>query len=193
MSDWISQYSAALQARDRREAAHRSYVQIYTKLADRTAILENAITTQTHGTEASPGSRSSAQNPRASDAQLSRLQTDLSTAQRERNDLTTRLSRLETQLADVTSRATKADKRAAALERDKKDTDRKLKDQIEEIRGKNRLVIEAHDEMVGLNLQLNMAEERAGKLKTENEELVRRWMERMGQEAEKMNNDSQWT
>ena len=41
--------------------------------------------------------------------------------------------------------------------------------------------------MVGLNLQLNMAEEQAGQLRGENEELVRRWMERMGMEAERMN------
>lgn len=48
------------------------------------------------------------------------------------------------------------------------------------------------DEMVGLNLQLNMAEQKAEKLKGENEELVRRWMKRMGEEAEKMNEESRW-
>lgn len=46
--------------------------------------------------------------------------------------------------------------------------------------------------MVSLNLQLNMAEQRAEKLEGENRELVERWMVRMGKEAEEMNRRSRW-
>ena len=63
----------------------------------------------------------------------------------------------------------------------------KLKDREEELRGKAKLIENVQDENVTLNLQLNMADEQAEKLKAENKELVDRWMARMGKEADKMN------
>jgi len=68
-----------------------------------------------------------------------------------------------------------------------KDLEQRLRDREEELRGKTRLLENTQDEIVSLTLQLNMAEERAERLKGENEDLVRRWMERMGSEAERMN------
>lgn len=47
--------------------------------------------------------------------------------------------------------------------------------------------------MVSLNLQLNMAEEATRKLREENKDLVDRWMARMGQEADAMNNASKYS
>lgn len=41
--------------------------------------------------------------------------------------------------------------------------------------------------MIALNLQLSMAEKERDKLKKENRELIDRWMQRMGQEADAMN------
>ena len=49
-----------------------------------------------------------------------------------------------------------------------------------------------HDETVSLTLQLNMAEERCEKLQKENKDLVDRWMKKMAQEADAMNNDSKF-
>lgn len=43
------------------------------------------------------------------------------------------------------------------------------------------------DEMISLNLQLNMSEQNAKKLKAENKELIDRWMARKGREADEMN------
>ena len=54
-------------------------------------------------------------------------------------------------------------------------------------------VQEIHDETVSLTLQLNMAEVQSDKLQRENEELVDRWMARMGQEAEAMNIASKYS
>lgn len=68
----------------------------------------------------------------------------------------------------------------------------RLRDRDEELRGKAKLVEEVQDEMVTLNLQLNMAEEKAEMLKKENQELVDRWMARMGKEADAMNDKSQF-
>jgi hypothetical protein len=48
------------------------------------------------------------------------------------------------------------------------------------------------DELASLNLQLNMAEDRSSKLRRENQELVDRWMARMGQEADAMNEASRF-
>lgn len=48
------------------------------------------------------------------------------------------------------------------------------------------------DELASLNLQLNMAEERSSKLQRENQELIDRWMARMGREADAMNEASKF-
>lgn len=41
--------------------------------------------------------------------------------------------------------------------------------------------------MISLNLQVNMSEQAAKKLKAENKELIDRWMARKGHEADEMN------
>ena len=80
----------------------------------------------------------------------------------------------------------------AQLTRQKTDVERRLKDRDDELRGKTKLAEDAQDEMIALGLQLNLSEEKADKLKTENEELVQRWMKRMGEEADRVNRDSNW-
>lgn len=47
--------------------------------------------------------------------------------------------------------------------------------------------------MATLNLQLNMADEKSNKLQRENKDLVDRWMARMGQEADAMNDASRFS
>jgi hypothetical protein len=49
------------------------------------------------------------------------------------------------------------------------------------------------DELASLNLQLNMSEEKSNRLQKENQELIDRWMARMGREAEAMNNASKFS
>ena len=76
--------------------------------------------------------------------------------------------------------------------RQKADVERRLKDRDEELRGKTKLAEDAQDEMVAQSLQLNMAEQKMAKAERENKELTERWMKRMGEEADRMNRDSQW-
>lgn len=52
---------------------------------------------------------------------------------------------------------------------------------------------DVHDETVSLTLQLNMAEEHSQELRRENKDLVDRWMARMGQEADAMNEESKFS
>lgn len=79
----------------------------------------------------------------------------------------------------------------------------KLKDRDEELRGKTKLLDvcflpyhllcnadmpkDVHDEVISLNLQLNMSEQKNQALKSENKDLIDRWMARKGHEAEEMN------
>jgi len=46
--------------------------------------------------------------------------------------------------------------------------------------------------MVALTLQLNMAEQEKEKLKRENEDLTTRWMQKMEEEANRMNDRMGW-
>jgi len=69
---------------------------------------------------------------------------------------------------------------------------RKLRDQEEEIREKQKLAAQVQDEMISLNLQLSMAEQQTEKLEKDNRELVNRWMREMGNRAETMNKGSGW-
>jgi len=201
MADWVEQYTASLDVRDQREWAHRSYIDAYTRLADRTASLENAavnpqFTSSTtdlpptaQGRSATPTKPADQQAP---SELLARLRTDLASTQRSRSDLQSQISRLTAVLATLTTQSSSSTQRITTLEREKRDLERRLRDRDEELKGKSKLVENVQDEMVGLNLQLNMAEQRADKLKGENEELVKRWMERMGEEAERMNVESKW-
>jgi hypothetical protein len=73
------------------------------------------------------------------------------------------------------------------LTREKAVLTQKVRDRDEEIQGKRGFVQETQDEMISLNLQLNMSEQRNERLTRENEELIARWMERKEVEAEEMN------
>lgn len=78
------------------------------------------------------------------------------------------------------------------MTRQKQDVERKLRDRDDELRAKSKLAESAQDEMVALGLQLNMVEQNSTKLERENKELVERWMKRMGEEAERVNQESKW-
>ncbi|KAL1304402.1 hypothetical protein AAFC00_003402 [Neodothiora populina] len=220
MSDWVSQYSAALDERDLREKAHRSYIDAYTKLADRTAALESTATpaASTSPAPALSGKQLSARaatsglaspsrgkspvvqdplpghssnNAPLSDL-LAQLRSDLASTQRSRADLQTQLSQRQAELATLTGQAKAATKQVETLTREKLTLERRLKDRDEEVRQRQRLVENVHDEMAGLNLELNMAEQKVATFKAENDMLVKRWMDKMGEEAERMNAESKW-
>ncbi|KAK1080797.1 autophagy protein 16, interacts with Atg12p-Atg5p [Friedmanniomyces endolithicus] len=123
---------------------------------------------------------------------LSSLRTDLSTTQKARRTLANQVADLTLALSTLQSTSATSTTQLALLTRQKADTERKLRDRDEELRGKNRMVVLAQDEMVAQGLQLSLAEQKAEGLERENRELVARWMERMGKEAERVNRDSKW-
>ena len=115
------------------------------------------------------------------------MRAELAQAHKSRSDLENRLSSATAELAAIQTTSSEQKKRIAALEKTKEQLERRAKDRTEELKGKGRLVEEVQDEMVSLNLQLNMAEQEREKLKKENEELTKRWVEKMESEAVSMN------
>lgn len=179
-----------------------------TKLADRTASLDS---TQEPEPTGAPPSESPAQrttspgfafrtksptntapsdptaNLSPTDA-LARLRADLASTQRSRAALEAQLKELPT----LKSQSARSSQRIAELERDKARLERRVKDREDEIKGKAKLVEDAHDETATLELELNTAVARSKALEKENRELVDRWMRRMGEEADEMNRKSNW-
>ncbi|KKK23583.1 hypothetical protein ARAM_001325 [Aspergillus rambellii] len=187
MAHWREEYAAALAARDRREKAN---ISIYnacakspfpspadTKLADRTASL-NAETNNAQG-PTSAGNRAT--------------RADLVEAQRSRSELEDRLGRVTIELEKLRKRSTYDGKRISSMEGEITHVQLRLKDRDEELRGKAKLLEDFQDELATLNLQLNMAEERTDRLRKENQDLVDRWMARMGKEADAMNDASKFS
>ena len=179
-----------------------------TKLADRTAALE-ARESSIPAPPASPipptstkpertstpvrGKPSSPAPPEQSPSDnLSRLRLDLATTQKARASLQSQVDELNISLKALELQNRSSTSQISLLTRQKTDVERRLRDRDEELRGKAKLAESAQDEMVAQGLQLNMAEEKAKRLERENKDLVERWMKRKGEEADRLNKDSNW-
>ena len=121
------------------------------------------------------------------------IRQDLAEAQRSRGVLEGRLHSVTEELQKLRIQASLDTKGIQELRMEKDMLVRRVKDRDEEIKGKAKLLEDVHDETVSLTLQLNMADDRVRKVEGENKELVERWMKRMGEEAEEMNEKSKFT
>jgi len=200
MATWKDDYFAALEARDHTEKADFEIYEAYTRLADRTAGLSKEASTEPpldDNNVASPKSTAASKglpglsSPPPTESLL-HIRQDLAKAQQERGDLQTKLSAVTKELEALKAKSKIDTKRITQLSAGVTQMTVRLRDRDEELRGKAKLVEDVQDEMVTLNLQLNMAEEKTEKLKKENQELVDRWMARMGKEADAMNDKSQF-
>jgi len=195
-----------VEATQQRDCADAEIIQQYTKLADRTASAEarlRALETelQTARTsspqpedkvKAKPSTpQRGAGSPLPQPAEIvgtAQLRQQLADAQRAR-------SHLEAQIPQINTLQTSNSRLAQQLranEREVSTLKRKLRDREEEIREKDKLKGSVQDEMISLNLQLSMAEQRAEKAEADNKGLVERWMKEMGERAERMNKGSGW-
>lgn len=200
MSNPLAEYLSTLDARDAREQTHAQYINAYTQLADKTAILAQQGTTNTASEAPVPSPSGSARtirpatprgkaSPAPSDTSVAQVRAELASAQKTRGDLETQVATLTTEVAELKVNDREQQKRIGQLERVKEQLERRAKDRTEELKGKGRFVEEVQDEMVAIELQLNMAEKEKERLKKENEELTRRWMEKMEAEAKHMNDN----
>ncbi|KAI9831336.1 MAG: hypothetical protein M1819_005110 [Sarea resinae] len=211
--NWRTEYLSALEARDAREKAPLEAFDAYAKLADRFSALSSATPQpsshppQPTSAPSSPdpsksrsGRALSHRNPTPSGApdqkagdDLSRLRADLAEAQRTKFDMQARLKRAVSDLEEARKVGKSGSVRVAGLEAEKATLERRVRDLSEELRGKAKFLENVQDEMISLNLQLNMAEEKTQRLQTENKDLVDRWMARMGREADAMNDASRFS
>ncbi|THV74734.1 autophagy protein 16 [Aureobasidium pullulans] len=182
MADWSTRYLAALDARDRRESTHKSYIDAFTRLADRKSV---AVTSNISGTA------SGLSDQHGSD-EVNRLRQDLTTTQAARSSLQTQLQTLQASTTSLTTANATLTQQLTATHRQLAALERKLKDRDEELREKKKLVEDVQDETVALNMELNAMEREKQRLKGENAELVRRWMERMHVEVDKANREGGW-
>lgn len=157
-----------------------------TKLADRTAA---AAATST-ATPTSPHPATATTDPTSTTT--AQLQTDLLAAQKARSTLLSSLSNLESTIATLRSQTSSLTSQLNLSNTQKSALERKLRDREEELRQKKKFADDAQDEVVALQLQLNLSEEKGEKVRRENEELVRRWVERMGVEVERVNREGGW-
>ncbi|RMZ76306.1 hypothetical protein DV738_g5015, partial [Chaetothyriales sp. CBS 135597] len=199
MTDWAQQYLGALKARDRVEKANIRLYEHCARIEDEKAELAQvALVTKGEGPEPNrpppPPSlfRVSSPPPRPESPSVAEMRLDLARAQQERSELQRRLELLTSDLDSLKVRSRKEAKKLAQTSVQVAHLTTKLRDRDEELKGKAKLVEQVQDENVTLNLQLNVAEERAQKLKEENQELIDRWMARMGKEAERMNEESKF-
>ncbi|KAI9678564.1 MAG: hypothetical protein M1817_005621 [Caeruleum heppii] len=204
MSAWLAEYSRALRVRDRREKANLELYQSHTRLADRTAALEalSAIqidrdqetsSSDTKGLNWGPAAKPPpSASPLPGDA-VDQMRRDLAEAQRTKVALEARIKQATVELHTLQAKSAIDDRRIAEVSRQRNTADRRVRDRDEELKGKAKLLESVQDELVSLNLQLNMAENRTEELRTENEQLVRRWMERKGLEADEMNRASKFS
>ncbi len=149
-----------------------AHLYIDSKLADRTAALANQSTSTTD--------------------ESAQLRSELAATQRTRGDLEAKLSSITAELSALKTTENQQRQRIEQLEKVKAALERRGKDRADELKGKGRFVEEVQDEMVALNLQLNMAEQEKERLKKENDELTRRWVQKMDEEARNMNDRMGW-
>lgn len=172
------------------------------RIADQKAELQRqALTTKSEdvvGKEASvhpvPASlvsfrRVSSPPPRPDSPSLVQLRQDLGKSQMERADLQARWETATKELVVLRSKSKQEVRKVTSLTSNVNQLTLRLRDREDELREKAKLVENVQDENVTLNLQLNMADEQQKKLKKENQDLVDRWMARMGKEADRMNSE----
>ena len=201
MAGWKETYLASLEARDAEEKANQDIYDAYTKLADRTAELSrpNPEPAPQEPPISPPPSlvhrfstRSPCPAPPAETPSSIALRHEFTNAQAERAKLS---SQLESALAELETlkAASKADrKEISRLTKTTAQIQVRLRDRDEELRGKAKLLEDVQDENATLNLELKQADENTKRLRRENQELVDRWMEAKGEEADRMNSEGKF-
>ncbi|KAH7419011.1 autophagy-related protein 16 [Cadophora sp. MPI-SDFR-AT-0126] len=193
MTSWRAEYIQALQDRDVREQASyqkldADLIAAFTALLDRTAELEaeKASNLWSSPPQSDSKARDSQQHTGTNEG-TGQLRRDLAENLRSNGQLQTRIKNAEAELVKLRAKSKAETKQMEELSRDRAYLAQKLKDRDEELRGKTKLLDDVHDEVISLNLQLNMSEQKVKDLKAENKELIDRWMASKGREAEEMN------
>jgi chromosome segregation ATPase len=176
-----------------------------TRLADRTVTSASQPASAADNTETTPtastktirpgtpkGKVTAASADTSSPSSLAQIRAELASTQRTRSELETKLDTINAELSALKSSDTLQKQRIEQLEKVKANLERRGKDRVDELKGKGKFVEDIQDEMVALTLQLNMAEQEKQKLKKENDDLTKRWLQKMEEEAKRMNDRMGW-
>ncbi|KAH8672622.1 autophagy-related protein 16 [Tricladium varicosporioides] len=194
-STWRNEYMQALKERDTKEKGgyeriDDDLIEAFTQLLAHTAALQAQVDSVHSSTpESKPrdpaiNTQSTTLSSPESDFQTKK---DLAEALRSNTKLQTRLQAAEAELASLKMKTTGDARSIRDITRERDAVSRRLKDKEDELRQKTKMFNDAQDEMISLNLQLNMSEQNAKRVKAENKELIERWLIHKGQEAEAMN------
>ncbi|KAI1384725.1 autophagy protein 16 [Hypoxylon trugodes] len=197
MPDWRSDYLTSLQEAERNNPVNKDLVDACSQLSDRIAALEaekavwqTSSTNPLSSLEKSPAGKAPAattETINTSDPSVAQLKLDLAEALRSRTQLQSRLKTAEDELQKLRSKTKVDTKRISDLTAERNTLWSRLKDRNEELVGKNKMLKDIQDENLTLNIQLDVTEQKAAKLTADNEQLVKRWMDRMRDEADAMN------
>lgn len=169
------------------------------RLVDQVAALktENAALEARQAASSTPAGKTTIKSQAAKDegtetsendsAVAARLRLQLAEALRARGQFQSRLQAAETELTRLQAKTAADTKTLQTLAADHRALGIKLRDREEELRVKNKLVADVQDELAVLNMQLDMVEKRRAEKEAENNQLVERFMKRVGQEADAMN------
>lgn len=207
MADWKAQYLTALKARDELEKADADIYDKCNKLADRNAELRAELrkvktATKSDSSTSNPvpaplisyGFRRQTSPQLAADSDATiQLRQDFAKAQQDRAELRSQLESLKKEVEVTTTKGKSDSKKITQLSGSVAQLSTKLRDREEELRGKAKLLVNVQDENATLNLELNQAELEVKRIKKENQDLVDRWVARMGKEADKMNDESKFS
>lgn len=213
MSAALAEYITALHSRNAQDRAQEDLITAYTKLADAYADSQQPSAapaplpeppkdarapTPSRIPPSITGSRAPTPQRTASDSPP-QLRADLTAANKTIHELNLAAAAFKDEVATLKAREAAAEKttaqlqaRIAKLEAERVGANRRLRDKEGELKEKSRMVGAVQDEMLGMEMQMNVAEGRAQKLEGENRELVERWMRKVGGEAEEMNEGSGW-
>ncbi|KAK6536450.1 hypothetical protein TWF281_000686 [Arthrobotrys megalospora] len=198
---WRSDLLVAFAERDAREKSQASIISEYTRLANRAATLTSSTTNTTSTdppTDSTPPSSKSPAPVPSSDLQtlhttLTTLRTDLATSQKDRTTLQTQLLTTATSLSNLQKSSSANFRELDKVKTERYHLEQRLKTRDEESKLNRKMIENLQDEIIALNIQLNIGEQAKMRLKSENEELISRWMALKKDEAEAMNNNSKYS
>ncbi|EFX02265.1 autophagy protein [Grosmannia clavigera kw1407] len=188
MPNWRDEYVASIKEADEADPVNTALILACSTLQDQVAALqaENALLRSTTA-KVPETDRLDLSNVPDAETPRAQLRVDLTEALRSQGKLQLRLKTAEEELESLRLSNRTDSRTIRTLTNERNALLIKVRDRDEELRGKSKLVEDVQDELIALNLQLNIAEQQRDKIREENKQLVDRWMQRMGQEAEAMN------
>lgn len=155
---WQKKFYEDLQARDVREKKYDSFILAFVSAAQRAVAAESGIIFKGN-----------------------------SDAEKELGDVYSELAIKTDRLESLTAKYSQMKLEHEQLQKDHRMHVIRAKDYLDETIAKSLTVQQLHDEILALNIELNAAEQRIVKTEKENERLVDRWMNRVANEADKLN------